>query len=105
MLALYILSSHTQIFQARVGAGANEDRIEFDIGDLLTSFKSHIFQCALVALTLQRIAFGRWIRHKTINIGDHTRIDTPCDLWSYALDVDFVYGIKMSIGIAGELLP
>src|SRR5436305_13928554 len=42
VLALYILSCHAQIFQARIGTGANEDRIQGDLRDLLTWLQTHI---------------------------------------------------------------
>src|SRR5436305_2502043 len=50
MLALYILSCHAQNFQARIGTGANEDRIQGNLCDLLTWLQTHILQCALVCL-------------------------------------------------------
>src|SRR2546429_3496155 len=41
MLALYILSCHAQIFQARIGTGANEDRFKGNIVHFLTWLQNY----------------------------------------------------------------
>ena len=39
------------------------------------------------------------------HISNHARINTPSDLWTEAINIDFIDSIKMSIGITGQLLP
>src|SRR5579875_3754646 len=105
MPALDIASSQAQIFQARIGAGADEDGIKLDIGDPLSSSETHIFQCALVCLAPLWIVYLGGIRHRAGNIGDHARIDAPRDLWPQAINVDLIRSVEMGIGIAGQSFP
>src|SRR5260370_29692031 len=61
MLIFDILSCHTQVFQARIGAGADEDGIQGDLADLLSRFEIHIFERASVGFALLRVLLPRWI--------------------------------------------
>src|SRR6266516_3750540 len=96
---------HAQILQARIGAGADEDGVQFDVGDLLTGLQAHVLQGALVALALQWITHSGGIGDGAIYVGDHARIDAPRDLRTQAVDVDLMYGVELRAGIAGELTP
>src|SRR6266487_264879 len=105
VLALHVPGGHAQILQARIGAGADEDGVQFDVGDLLTGLQAHVLQGALVALALQWITHSGGIGDGAIDVGDHARIDAPRDLRTQAVDVDLMYGVELRAGIAGELTP
>src|SRR5258708_34729732 len=105
MLALDITGGHTQVFQARVGAGADEDGIELDVRDLLTGLQAHVFERALVRLALLRVADLLRIGYRAVDVRDHAWINAPRDLWSQTINIHFMYIVKFSARIAGEALP
>src|SRR5947209_6459671 len=55
VLAFEIMCGHAQVFDARIGAGADEDGVEFDILDLLARFEIHVLEGAFVGLALLRV--------------------------------------------------
>src|SRR5581483_5326443 len=102
---LDILRGHTQIFQARIGAGADKNGIELDIGNFLSGGQPHIFERPLIALAFQGVRLCGGIRNSAGDIDDHAGINAPCDLWPQSVNVEFVDRIEFCAGVAGELSP
>src|SRR3990167_6939655 len=80
LAALGDLSSSAQVFNARVGAGANKHAVQLDIGDCLIGLQTHVFQGTDDRVLLHRIAFSSRVRHVLIHSQNHFRRSTPADL-------------------------
>src|SRR5260221_10086781 len=105
MFAFYILSSHAQVFQSRIGAGTDEDGIQGNFGDPLTRLKVHVLEGAFVGFALLRIFLLGGIRHDAVDIYDHAGIDAPGNLRAKTIDIYLVDGIEMRSRVTGELSP
>src|SRR5581483_6220960 len=78
MLALNVLSRHAQVFQARIGAGADEDGIESNLADLLARLEIHVFEGAFVGAAPLRVLLRGGIGYDSVDISDHAGVDSPC---------------------------
>src|SRR5579883_1872241 len=105
MFAPDILRRHAQIFQPRVGAGANEDGIQLDILNALARLEVHVLQSALHRLPLVGVFLLLRVGDAAGHVNHHARIGSPRHLWAETIDIDLVDGIKVRAGVAGELLP
>src|SRR5579872_2227961 len=105
MFAFDILSSHAQVFQARVGAGANEDGIELNLLNLLSRFEVHILESAFVSLAFERVFLSGRVGDGAVDIGNHAGVDAPRHLRANAAHINLMHGIECCVGVACQFSP
>src|SRR6202171_5760927 len=105
MLAFYVLSRHAQVFQARIGTGADEDGIQGNLGNLLSRLEVHVCEGAFVRTAALRVLLRGGIGYSAVDVGNHAGVRSPCHLWPKAIDIDLMYRVKARTGVAGKLSP
>src|SRR6266704_3639378 len=78
---------HAQVLQARVRAGADEDSIQGNIGNLLPRLQVHILQSSFVCFALLDVLLPGRVGHDSVDIGHHARVGAPRHLRPYAISV------------------
>ena len=73
MLAARNRCRSTQIFNARIGAGADEHLVYVDLHNRRVWLQPHIFQCALGSIALDWIAEARRVGHAPVHRHHHFR--------------------------------
>src|SRR5712691_866880 len=99
------MGGEAQVFEARIGAGADKDGVYGDIGDLLLWRETHVLQGAFDGSARLWIALLLRVGNGAGNVGHHARIGSPCYLRSQRLNVDFMNGVESGVWVAGELSP
>ena len=94
--------SGTQIFDTRVGAGADEHAVDCDVLDLRARREAHVGECALDCFALGGIVVVGRVRHFAVNRDDHLRIRAPGHLRLEPGDFDRKLAIERRVRIAGE---
>ena len=94
-----------QIFDARVGAGADEDRIERNIAHRLPLVQSHIIKRARISVALVVIARVGKMRHHAADIDHHFRRRAPAYLRCNRGGIEHHFGVKPRILVADQRAP
>src|SRR5712692_1297681 len=105
MFAFDVACGEAQVFEARIGAGADKDGIYGDIGDLLARRETHVVQGAFDGSARLRVVLLLRVGNGTGNVGYHARVGSPRNLRPQVIDVDFMNRIEARVGIAGKLSP
>ena len=80
VLARHHARGQAQILQARVGAGADEDAVERNVGDARAGLERHVLERARRGLAVHGISKGIRVRNAARNVRDHAGVGAPGDL-------------------------
>ena len=80
VLACDHLRGGAQVFDARIGAGADEDAVDGNIHDGRAGFQTHVNESARGGFLVVGIAEGAGVGHAIGDAGDHAGIGAPGDL-------------------------
>ena len=94
-----------QILNARVGARADEDRIERNIAHRLPLVQPHIVERARVGVALVGIARLIQMRHHAANIDHHFRRRAPAHLRRDFRRLKHHFGVKLRVVITDQRAP
>src|SRR5690606_1582197 len=97
--------SFTQIFNPAVGAGADKNTIQLNVGDLLVRLQSHVLERAHNAFTLDGIFFLGRVRHIAVDTGYHLRRCAPAHLWLDGCAVQLNHLVENRIVVAVQGAP
>ena len=94
-----------QVFDARVGAGADKHAVQLDIGDRLIGCQAHVLEGTRDGATLDGIGLRLWVRHVLVNRQHHLWRRTPADLRLDIFGAQLDDGIKVRFGVRHQVLP
>ncbi len=94
-----------QILDARIGAGADEDAVDGDVGELLARRDAHIVERIAQIFGAHRIVLARRIGHVAVDRQSIVRRRAPGDDRRDGSGVERDFAIEDRAGVGAELRP
>ena len=94
-----------EIFDAAVGAGAEEDGVDRDVVDRRAGFEAHVFEGALEGLAVGFVGGVGGVGDGGVDGGDHAGAGAPADVGDERGGIDGEFAIELCAGVGGELAP
>ncbi len=93
------------VFDAAVGAGADEHLVDKDVVERLARLQRHVGERPLDRAALVRVFFFFGIGHAAVHAQHHFGRGAPGDLRHDAARVELHHGVKVRVGIRLQRLP
>ena len=94
-----------QIFNAAVGAGADEDAIDRDFFERRAGFQIHVLEARSKDFAVELVGRGGGVGHSGGDGRDHAGAGAPADVRNERGGVDDQFAIEFCAGIGGQLAP
>ena len=94
-----------QVFDAAVGAGADEDAVDGDLLDGLAGSEAHVVERAVEGLAVGIRGVGVGERHGGVDAGDHAGGGAPGDGGCDLCGVEGEFAVEGCAGVGGEGAP
>ena len=94
-----------KVVDAGIGAGADEDAVDWTVDDGSACFEAHVLEGALGGFLIVKIFEVVRIGNARGDAGDHAGVGAPGDLRSDLLGLEFDSHVELGAVVGGEKLP
>ena len=105
LLALDHFGRGPEVFQAGIGAGADEDSVDLDVGDRHAGLQVHVLQGASQGVSSVLIFGVRRVRDPAADGRHHTGSRAPSNVWLQIRRFKFDQFAVLCSGVGSQSLP